>query len=108
RSQPSAGVLLYAAGSEGSVSLEDSVCAGQLVTMLQERISGLKLTDAARVARGAFMGAMPAWPELLLQGDHARRLMAKGYGADVAWCLQSDQMTTVGVEESGRLVAASR
>ncbi|HEX6989937.1 MAG TPA: 2-phosphosulfolactate phosphatase, partial [Bacillota bacterium] len=48
-----AGILLYAAGSDGLVSMEDTVCAGRIVRELSLRVPGLRLRDAARIASRA-------------------------------------------------------
>jgi len=99
-----AGILLYAAGSDGRVSLEDTVCAGLMARELSLQVPDLRPRDAARVAIRAYTATAPDWPQPLLQGDHARRLLDKGYGADVDWCLRINAVDAVGVVSGDRIV----
>lgn len=99
-----AGILLYAAGSDGRVSLEDTVCAGLIARELSLQVPVLRARDAARVAIRAYTAVAADWPGPLLQGDHAQRLAAKGYGADVDWCLRINTLDAVGIVSEGRII----
>lgn len=99
-----AGILLHAAGSDGRISMEDTICAGLIARELSLRITGLRPRDAARIAIRAYTAVATDWPEPLLQGDHARRLLDKGYGADVDWCLQINTVDAVGVVSEDRII----
>lgn len=97
------GILLLAAGSEGRVSLEDTVCAGMIAQRLSAQRSDIALTDAARVAVQAYAGAGASWIQLLQRGDHAQNLLSKGFKADVDWCLSTDKLSAIGYWHDDRL-----
>jgi len=63
--------LLVCAGSAGSLSFEDLLCAGAIVDALQQIERHLLITDAARVAltSGNRTGAAsrPPWPQVRTQ-----------------------------------------
>lgn len=108
------GILLYAAGSNGLVSLEDTMCAGMIADRLLAARRDLRLTDAARVALFAYRAfasagpgdAMPsALAQSLRDGDHARRLLEKGYGRDLDACLQIGTESIVGRLDGARIIA---
>ncbi|HEY8449855.1 MAG TPA: 2-phosphosulfolactate phosphatase [Bacillota bacterium] len=101
-----AGILLYAAGSEGRPSLEDTVCAGLLARELSLRVPAVKLSDAARIAMQAYVATAADWPQALLKGEHAQNLIAKGFAADVEWSLRISMATTVGLWQEGRITTA--
>jgi 2-phosphosulfolactate phosphatase len=90
-------VVLVCAGELGRRSLEDEVCAGLLVARILARRPGASAGPAAVEAAEA---ARPYVKDLARLGEdapHARRLVSKGRGADVAACLALDGFELVPV-----------
>ena len=83
------GVTIVCAGTDGSVSLEDVVCAGRLVRTLAAR-SNIRITDSARIA---LLTEQPYVNDLALlarDATHAHALVTAGFGEDVECCLAAD------------------
>lgn len=91
--------LLFCAGNEGRVSLEDFACAGLLVRGVLAAGFRAELGDGARAA----MAASPSGVSITVgsHGDFLRRL---GLGADVEFCLQRDLYPIVPVYQGGWVV----
>jgi 2-phosphosulfolactate phosphatase len=83
-------LVLVCAGSNGTASLEDSVCAGAFVAAIREALPILELNDAAQMCERL---ARDVWTDPTALGraaEHGRRLTAAGFGDDVAQCLCVD------------------
>lgn len=81
-------VLIVCAGTNGSVTLEDTYLAGRL----SARLEGPR-TDAARIAE-ALAAAYPQAIEALELSAGAKQLHVVGLGSDVAFCAR-ESITTV-------------
>jgi 2-phosphosulfolactate phosphatase len=90
-------VVLVCSGALGARSLEDETCAGILVARLVADAPRASLTPSAEAAQS--LGRRYGKDLESLGGDapHARGLAAKGYAADVAFCLALDTTTVVPV-----------
>lgn len=77
---------ILCAGRNNSFSLEDSVCAGKLITYIQELDDTLQLTDSANacVALNNTFGANIL--DMLKNSDHGKLLIEKGFSDDLAIC----------------------
>jgi 2-phosphosulfolactate phosphatase len=91
--------LVFCAGNEGGVSLEDLACAGLLVRRLLEAGVRAQLGDGARAALAA-LGSGDSLP----LGSHGEFLRRLGLGADVEFCLQRDLYPIVPVYRGGWVV----
>ncbi|PKK39931.1 hypothetical protein ABB02_00720 [Clostridiaceae bacterium JG1575] len=84
-------VVLFNAGTDGALSLDDFITAGAMIAGAQ---GSIQLTDAARLARMLY----EAHPDLrsALQGTlHYERMRALNLEADLEFCLQKDQSSLV-------------
>jgi 2-phosphosulfolactate phosphatase len=82
--------LLLCAGSEGTLSFEDTLCAGAIVDALVRRNKNLKVSDAARAAATVFSANAKRLTTAIASGTHAMALVNKGFAADVAACARLD------------------
>lgn len=87
-------IAILCAGRKGRSALDDGVCAGLLVDILQSR-RRTRLSDGAETAlrlwrswEGDLAGALRA-------SDHGRDLLALGFGADMDYAAQRDAAQTV-------------
>ena len=85
------------AGERGARSLDDSVCAGLLVERLCARVPAARLTPDAEEALATARPYAADIDKLARDSPWARRLVAKGYGPDVAICLRVDATALVPV-----------
>ena len=82
--------LLLCAGSHGTPSLEDLLCAGAIADALLHQHKKLPLTDAARAAATLYAAGAKKLTTAIAMGTHALDLVAKGFAADVAACARLD------------------
>lgn len=98
-------VLLVCSGTGERGSLEDTVGAGGLISVLARTCNRLNLTDSAIMAHQLFESAGTDPATLARQASNARRLLAiPGLADDVDWCLKTDRVPLVaGLNEAGRI-----
>ena len=87
-------VIIAAAGTEGHFSVEDSLCAGLLVTHLAER-AGVKERDSAIFARLAYASARGNLRAAVEKGRGAGNIRAIGLEPDIDDCLEVDSRPIV-------------
>lgn len=100
-------VLLYCAGSDGRFSLEDALCAAQILSYLKD----FTFTDAARWTMQAAKGySLPVEQnsEVVLtaisQSRHALRLKSLGFEKDIEYCAQLNQFDFVPLLKQGKFI----
>lgn len=102
-------VLILCAGREGRFSLEDAVCAGVIVRVvdgLRGRGPKVELNDGARAAMllaGRFGRRLPGF---LARTAAGRRLTELGRGAEIEFCASLDRYAEVPRLEHRRVVLA--
>jgi 2-phosphosulfolactate phosphatase len=99
-------VRLHCAGSEGTPSFEDVLCAGAIVDALVHLDKNLVITDAARVAATIFTANAKRLTTAIASGTHAKSLIAAGFAADVAACARLDVSGCVPLYTDGVIAAA--
>ncbi len=80
-------VILVPAGKEGSPCLEDTLCAGALIHLLQVR-SRLTLSAAAMEGEQLFEKHRHDLTRAILDSEHGRFLTGLGLQEDVKYCVQ--------------------
>jgi len=98
-------VRLLCAGSQGTPSFEDLLCAGAIADALVRLDKHLALTDAARAAATVFAANAKRLTTAVAGGTHARALVADGFAADVAYCARIDASRCVPVYAEGLVTA---
>ncbi len=83
------GITIVCAGREGSFSLEDTLCAGMLLSDVEGEMS-----DGAVAAATLFEKYQDRLEEVLLESEHGRFLRGIGFEEDVQYCAR------VGITES--------
>jgi 2-phosphosulfolactate phosphatase len=96
-------LLVVCAGTDGAVSLEDTLCAGGIAAGLVLRDPGVMLTDAGRAAALLYNGVRERLIEAVASGDHAQRLASMGFASDVVAAAQRDTSTGVPVYADGEI-----
>jgi 2-phosphosulfolactate phosphatase len=97
--------MLLCAGSDGAYSLEDALCAGFIADYLTTHRPDFIIDDSARLLQFAVskIKAETGRPlaDILLQGDHARRLVQLGFEEDIRFAADLDTRCIVPVCRNG-------
>ena len=101
-------VTVLCAGEEGTLALEDAVCAGLLVERIAAACPSIELSDGATAARrlGGYYEAR--MDRLRLDARWARHLARRGRSADLDACLRLDATALVPVFDAGVIVPQPR
>lgn len=104
--------IVCAAAPSGAPALEDALGAGAIVEAALRLDPSLEPTDAARLARDAFLTASGNLAAALAAGRHGKELIEAGFAADVERCARldaSDVVPRLGRRDDGLLaLRASR
>lgn len=88
-----ADVVMVPAGGKGKFSLEDVVCGGMMMQLLERE--GVALTDAARAACILYRAFAHDLLEMARNSEHGRELMRVGLEEDLALCVQTNISSSV-------------
>lgn len=88
-------IIVVCAGTNGSFSLEDSLCAGYLVQLATQQ--GAQATDIAYGAMLMYNGVGDKLIEHAARSQNGARLYEIGLAADVEYCLTANSSNTVAV-----------
>jgi 2-phosphosulfolactate phosphatase len=96
---------IVCAGTNGSFSLEDSVCAGMVVHGLagEGDAAGLVLSDGALASMALHKTYGRNILKMLKLGEHGRLLEELGFGEDLAFCARTDTVPVLPAMEGNVL-----
>ena len=97
-------VTILCAGWNGRVSLEDTLCAGLLVSRVASPADVATLGDGAQIAFALYRGSQSQLARALFRAEHTQRLIALGYADDVTYCARIDALDALPVLRDNRLV----
>ncbi len=95
-------VTIALSGRLGEFSLEDFICGGAIVCLLEEE--GDRCSDSAYAARLCYSSAEKTLLQSVLLGNHARDLVDLGFSGDVEFCCTLDRYDIAPQLESGWIV----
>jgi len=98
----SSDILILCAGWKLGISLEDTVCAGNIANNLA--IAGYKLNDASIMARRMWLESEQDVRLYCSAGEHYDRLRKSGLTEDLEYCFRLDTITKVPVMKNGSLI----
>ncbi|MBI5209157.1 MAG: 2-phosphosulfolactate phosphatase [Elusimicrobia bacterium] len=84
------GLKIVCAGTVADFSWEDCLAAGCLVELVQKRLPGVELSDAAMAAFSAYHLNRRGLTRSLKAGANGRALMKLGLERDISWCGRMD------------------
>jgi 2-phosphosulfolactate phosphatase len=85
--------VILCSGNNGRFSMEDSVCAGMLLSRLgEEEGLDLRLSDAAQAALVLFKTFGRSILKMLRSSEHGQYLTQIGFGADLDVCASVDSL----------------
>jgi len=97
-------LTIVCAGRNGRLSIEDTACAGALVSKILEDAPDIELNDAAAFARD-FDASHGISPEgILRRSEHGRYLIELGFEEDLPICADVDSVPVVPRLKEGRIM----
>ena len=96
-------VVLIASGTNGMYSLEDVLCAGYMVELLQQQATQAVFTDAAMAALNLYENSKADFPGISVKGRHYNILKQKGRDKDLDYCFRRDVLDIVCVRNGEKI-----
>lgn len=93
---------ILCSGSNGKFCIEDTVCAGKIIEMIEQRTEGLELTDstsAALILSKSFNNIY----EMMINSEHGKKLIENGFEKDIEFCSQLNNVGIIPIYSSGLL-----
>jgi 2-phosphosulfolactate phosphatase len=94
--------VMIPAGKRGKFSLEDAVCAGMMIDLLEKR--GVDVTDGARAACIIYKAFDGDLLEMARISEHGRTLIRLGFEEDLGFCVQTNVSSLVPVFRNGSII----
>lgn len=94
---------IICAGSNGFFNLEDSVCAGKIVSSVKKHRKNAVLTDAAEACLSLNEKYGKDIINLLQNTEHGKLLIENGFGSDLEICARQNNIATIPYYSSGSL-----
>jgi 2-phosphosulfolactate phosphatase len=88
-------VIILCAGNNNFFSLEDSVCAGMLISELMTGTKKAELTDASTSALTLFKSFGKNIFKMLSEADHGQLLITNGFEEDLKTCAELDSTDVI-------------
>jgi 2-phosphosulfolactate phosphatase len=88
-------IIILCSGNNNLFSLEDSVCAGMLITELIATNKKVELTDSSTGAMTLFKSFGKNIPKMLGETDHGRLLIENGFKDDLIVCAELDNTEVI-------------
>ncbi|TRX65803.1 2-phosphosulfolactate phosphatase [Carboxylicivirga sp. M1479] len=97
-------VVLVCSGNNGLYTLEDALCAGRIIHLLQKKSASLTLSDFALSIQLLYESSQAQLKEVASKGYHYGVLQGKGYEKDLDYCFKSNTCTNIPVWTGEMLV----
>ncbi len=93
--------VIVPAGLRGFFSLEDVVCGGMMIDLLEKR--GVALTDGARAARLLYKAFDSDLLKMARTSEHGRDLIQLAFEEDLSFCVQTNISSLVPIFRNGSI-----
>ena len=103
----STNIVIVCAGTEGRFSLDDGLCAGLLIDLLQQKVE-VELDDLGILVHHYYHENKANLLAALSGCFHLKRLVSLGFESDVRFCLETNCASAVPVFADGRLVLENK
>lgn len=104
RFQQETRILIACSGVVNTFSLEDAVCAGMMVSVLDSRFPEMSKSPSASAAEILYHHYAADLVDMLMTSDGGRRLIPLGLEADLAVCADVDRYHIVPMFKDGTIV----
>jgi 2-phosphosulfolactate phosphatase len=99
---------IVCSGRAGDFSMEDTVCAGMLVTsVMKDAAADVELSDGALAARTLYKAFGRNLLKMIRSTEHGQYLQEIGFAADLALCAAVDALPVV-VRQEGNVLKSRR
>jgi len=95
-------IVFVCSGSNDLFTIEDSLCAGMLISRLNEKYS-VRLTDGAMAMMVMYKTTKDV-KKLASQGNHYKLLQKRGFYDDLDFCFVKDHINVVPFYENGSII----
>lgn len=92
---------IICAGTNGGFNLEDAVCAGNIVSNLEQSDIEIELTDSAIASRLLYKNYSKSILKMLKNTDHGKLLIENGFEADIKECAKISSTDVIPYYNSG-------
>jgi 2-phosphosulfolactate phosphatase len=99
-----ADVTIICAGRQNRLSLEDTLCAGLMLSRLWDATEPEGATDAAHTAFSIYQTDSDDVGMALRRSNHAQNLAQRGYNDDIDYCFEVDTLPVLPYYKDNRLV----
>ena len=96
-------IEIVCSGRNNYFSIEDSVCAGMLVTKIRNHFDGLELNDSAKASVILYEKYSKDIRGMLRTTDHAKILIENGFESDLDYCSKIDLLSVIPYYTNGVL-----
>jgi len=96
-------LVIVCAGTAGRFSLDDALCAGMFISLINDRCH-MEMDDLARLVLQFYGADIGNITDKLSQCSHVKTLQRKGFQKDIDFCLQTGILPIVPVLKENRLV----
>lgn len=100
-------ILIVCAGTDGEFTLEDAVCAGDIVNELYAS-DNYEITDAAIAAKELFLRYKDDLKNLRLPGKHSAYLKSIGFEEDLKFAFHRNSVDSLPIVDGRRIVDERR
>lgn len=101
-------VMIVCAGEKGGFSIEDTLCGGMLIHLLNTVYKKeVTLSDAGSLALLLYRANKTAIRQSIAQGEHGRYLTSIGFKKDVEFATEVDALPVLPILKDGRLILES-
>lgn len=79
-------VEILCSGRNGTFSMEDTVCAGKLISEMQDQSENIELTDSSKASVALSKTFGRSIEKLMKQTEHGMLLLENGFKEDIKYC----------------------
>ncbi|MFO8001737.1 MAG: 2-phosphosulfolactate phosphatase [Marinilabilia sp.] len=84
-------VVLVCSGSNGGFTMEDTLCAGYLLELINRQEASVRMTDAAVASYRLYIAEKNDIHQIAGEGRHYNLLRGKGLSMDLRYCFQKNE-----------------
>ncbi len=88
-------IEILCAGRNNSLSLEDSICAGKMITEIIKLKEGVELTDTSKTCIILSKSSGRNLLKMLMETEHGKLLMENGFEDDIKFCSKINNISSI-------------